>query len=454
MDQRPGSAVEAQTEQGSAEICLTCTHLPSCALRAKQDAPIFFCDLFEEGEWSADIVAGLIEKHRDQRGGLISILEGVQAKYGYLPESALRLVADRTGRSLVDIYASPRSTEPSASCREDDTCARSAWGPPATSAILRRWSKELQNQLGVKPRETTEDREFSLETVNCLAPARSGRSWSSTVTTFPRSTPSYRRDPRKDQDRSRRGRGGNRRSGLPDRGFLCTLQPQLDGPQSPDRGPPLRQGHNLLRQKTRAGSGSRRSMAASPSSQRTRSPKTRSLNIFCPTCHAELAGATDCPRSAAAPMVPLIVRGGGMVQDLLAPWLLRSHLLDVSGLGRVGGWTMRRMLSTLDDLVRLPRTRFQRETSMTFRDTHPGGLRRNGRAGERRQRHSEDHQASHPRAEPGRQNRAEDHGMSGFLRDGSVHPRRTRAAPVSAVAYGRTFPESSRPLSGVMSRKS
>ena len=35
---------------------------------------------------------------------LISILEGIQSKYGYLTENALRKTAELTGSSLVDIY--------------------------------------------------------------------------------------------------------------------------------------------------------------------------------------------------------------------------------------------------------------------------------------------------------------------------------------------------------------
>src|SRR4030043_659319 len=46
----------------------------------------------------------ILETHRGERGELIAILEEIQAKYSYLPEEALRIVAEKTGRSLVDIY--------------------------------------------------------------------------------------------------------------------------------------------------------------------------------------------------------------------------------------------------------------------------------------------------------------------------------------------------------------
>jgi NADH:ubiquinone oxidoreductase subunit E len=49
-------------------------------------------------------ISNIVEKHGTGRGGLISILQDIQIRYGYLPADALRIVATRTERSLVDIY--------------------------------------------------------------------------------------------------------------------------------------------------------------------------------------------------------------------------------------------------------------------------------------------------------------------------------------------------------------
>ncbi len=152
MEQYSDVETTNPADQIQSEICLTCMHLPGCVQRSKQTTSIMFCDLFEEGVWSADLVAAIIEKHSGERGGLISILEGIQAKYGYLPEEALRVVAERTGRSLVDIYGVATfykafSLSPGAS-----TCARCAWERPATSAAHRRWPTEFQRQLGIRAR--------------------------------------------------------------------------------------------------------------------------------------------------------------------------------------------------------------------------------------------------------------------------------------------------------------
>ncbi|MCH7732311.1 MAG: NAD(P)H-dependent oxidoreductase subunit E [Candidatus Marinimicrobia bacterium] len=46
----------------------------------------------------------IIEKHNNKRSALISILEEIQASFGYLPQDALHIIGKKIGCSLVDIY--------------------------------------------------------------------------------------------------------------------------------------------------------------------------------------------------------------------------------------------------------------------------------------------------------------------------------------------------------------
>ena len=113
-------------------------------------------------------ILGILDKHEEDRGGLISILEDIQAKYSYLPAEALKLVADGTGRSLVDIYGvatfyksfslKPRGKHLCSVCVGTACHVR---GAPIIADTF-------QRQLGAGPGETTADKEFTLETVNCL----------------------------------------------------------------------------------------------------------------------------------------------------------------------------------------------------------------------------------------------------------------------------------------------
>jgi hypothetical protein len=58
-------------------------------------------------------------------------------------------------------------------------------------------------------------------------------------------------------------------------------------------------------------------------------PNDAVVNMFCPHCHAELLGGGKCPECD-APMVPMIVRGGGIVQ-ICTRRGCQGHMLDLAG---------------------------------------------------------------------------------------------------------------------------
>jgi len=121
-----------------------------------------------EVQIDAQEILEIVDKHKDVYGDLIVILEEVQEKYGYLPEEALRLVADAANRSLVDVYGvatfykafslQPRGKHHLCACRGTACHVR---GAPVVV-------EELERQLEINDGETTPDGEFSLETVSCL----------------------------------------------------------------------------------------------------------------------------------------------------------------------------------------------------------------------------------------------------------------------------------------------
>jgi NADH:ubiquinone oxidoreductase subunit E len=113
-------------------------------------------------------VLKILENNNGAKGRLISILGEIQVSYGYLPEKALRLVAEKTGRSLVDIYGvatfykafslKPRGKHLILVCLGTACHVRGA------SKVV----EEFEHQLGVNTGGTTPDKEFTVETVNCL----------------------------------------------------------------------------------------------------------------------------------------------------------------------------------------------------------------------------------------------------------------------------------------------
>jgi NADH-quinone oxidoreductase subunit E len=110
----------------------------------------------------------VIDKHQEKRTALISILHEIQDRYNHLPEKALRKVASRLQMDLSDIYGVatfyksfsliPRGKHSLTLCL--GTACHVRGGPK----ILR----EVKKLLNIKPGQTTEDRKFSLNVVNCL----------------------------------------------------------------------------------------------------------------------------------------------------------------------------------------------------------------------------------------------------------------------------------------------
>jgi NADH-quinone oxidoreductase subunit E len=110
----------------------------------------------------------IVDENNGHRGALIATLHDIQARHGYLPEEALRRTAERSGVSLVDVYGvatfyrsfrlSPTGTHTIRVCLGTACHVR---GAP-------RVVEEFERRLGIPAGETTDDGEFTLETVNCL----------------------------------------------------------------------------------------------------------------------------------------------------------------------------------------------------------------------------------------------------------------------------------------------
>ena len=110
----------------------------------------------------------IIDNHQGELGALISILEEVQTEYHYLPEEALRMIAGRTGRSLVDIYGVATfyktfSLKPRGK-HLVSVCLGTACHVQGGDFLL----NALRSEIGISPNETTPDGRFDLERVACL----------------------------------------------------------------------------------------------------------------------------------------------------------------------------------------------------------------------------------------------------------------------------------------------
>ena len=90
---------------------------------------------------SNDIVLTEHENHVSQKG-IISILEGIQAKYSYLPQHALKEVAEQTGRSRA--YTAALRRRPGVSALPGDCPWHWRGAYAASSGILE--SREIPHE--------------------------------------------------------------------------------------------------------------------------------------------------------------------------------------------------------------------------------------------------------------------------------------------------------------------
>jgi len=276
-----------------------------------------------------DEVGNIVEKNHKNNGGLISTLESIQGKYGYLPEEALRYISENTEHSLVDIYGVATfyksfSLKPRGK-HYCSVCLGTACHVRGAPLIV----KEFEQQLGIAPGDTTTDKEFTLETVNCLGACALGPVVVVDGHYFSKVEPSK---VKMILDKASTGIDvieveTDERIFPIDVSCPRCNHSLMDKNYSIDGYPSIRitmsfeRKHGWIRLSCLYGSYNVESEYPIP--------KDIILHLFCPHCHAELIGAADCPECS-APMVPMVVRTGGVVQ-ICTRRGCKGHLLDLSG---------------------------------------------------------------------------------------------------------------------------
>ncbi|PIP42368.1 MAG: NADH-quinone oxidoreductase subunit NuoE [Desulfobacterales bacterium CG23_combo_of_CG06-09_8_20_14_all_51_8] len=113
-------------------------------------------------------LASIIETHRTRKWNLIPLLQEVQETFGYIPPESMEPIAEALNMSpaevqgVVTFYAG-FSLKPKGKCVLK-VCRGTACHVKGSRSILR----FVQNELGLQEGETSEDYQFTLETVACL----------------------------------------------------------------------------------------------------------------------------------------------------------------------------------------------------------------------------------------------------------------------------------------------
>ena len=271
-----------------------------------------------------NLVENLVLQH-DRH--LINILGAIQERYNYLPEDTLRQLAISLEIPLRDVYGlatfykffrlKPRGNHLISVCVGTACHVR---GAPSIEA-------EFTSQLGIRPGETTLDDEFTLETVNCLGACALGPIVVVDGTYF---SNVKRTHVKSIIDKALSGLDkadieADERI-FPVQVNCPRCNHSLMDPERPIDGYPsikvtisFGRKHGWHRLSSLYGS------------HHFKSEHHRPLGViahyFCPHCHSELIGSSECPECGTF-MIPMIVRGGGIAQ--VCPRRgCRGHMLDV-----------------------------------------------------------------------------------------------------------------------------
>lgn len=110
----------------------------------------------------------IIDKYKGKKSALLAVLQDIQEEYNWLPPETLAMVSEKLCVPMIDVYGvatfyrafslTPRGKHLVTVCLGTACHVRGA------PLVL----DHVQEQLGIGPGSTTKDKQFTLETVNCL----------------------------------------------------------------------------------------------------------------------------------------------------------------------------------------------------------------------------------------------------------------------------------------------
>ena len=99
---------------------------------------------------------------------LLSVLQDIQAKYGYLPEEKLIETSETLDMPLIDVYGVATFYKSFSLTPRGRHQVKVCLGTACHVRGANRIGEEVGRKLSIGPGETSENGEFSLETVMCL----------------------------------------------------------------------------------------------------------------------------------------------------------------------------------------------------------------------------------------------------------------------------------------------
>jgi len=117
---------------------------------------------------NAATIESILDRHERKPSSIIAILQDIQEEVNYLPEGALRYVAERLDMPAAKVYSLATfyrafSLEPRGK-HQIYVCTGTACHVRGAVRII----DGLEREIGIRAGETDEQLQFTLETVNCV----------------------------------------------------------------------------------------------------------------------------------------------------------------------------------------------------------------------------------------------------------------------------------------------
>ena len=110
----------------------------------------------------------ILERYPREEPSLIQVLQDVHRAYNYLPCDVLVRVAEALDVPLAKVFSVSTFYKAFSLTPQGDTIIKVCTGTACHIRGAGQLVEELERELGIGPDETTEDRAFTLKTVNCV----------------------------------------------------------------------------------------------------------------------------------------------------------------------------------------------------------------------------------------------------------------------------------------------
>ena len=113
-------------------------------------------------------VERILEKYNYNKGLLVSILQDIQVEFNYLPKDILGLVSKDLNVPLTQVYSVATFFKAFSLKKRGRHLVHVCLGTACHVRGAPKVADKLELELGVKSGETTPDKKFTLERVNCI----------------------------------------------------------------------------------------------------------------------------------------------------------------------------------------------------------------------------------------------------------------------------------------------